>query len=375
MKKILFSLLVVLISSWAFAGPYDKDPIFGKYGFANQSSISSYQKYVGKTVMYLPCSPLNYAESSVFRTQKFIPGAEYVIIDISPKSGGYIEYSKLTVTFQEKNGKKKIKMEAYANWAYEYPFFFIDDFNADKGNLVGKKFSDPMIKGAYVVTDVKLEKVSGNDRIKTLNYYVTNSEINRSFTTQNLEETVNKYIAEDKKGFFHSTLVKVEKPEDSSERYGEVKTVEDKGVTKFSFEDELIDVIIFGTSSQFSFKLTNKSQNSIKVVWDDAVFVDYSGSTSKVMHSGIKYSQREASQPASTIIRGASLEDIACPTSNVRYSDVLKRWVTDSMYPENPTSETMQVCLMLPIQIKNVVNEYVFIFDVNYSFAHPERLK
>jgi hypothetical protein len=27
-----------------------------------------------------------------------------------------------------------------------------------------------------------------------------------------------------------------------------------------------------------------------------------------------------------------------------------------------------------PIQIKDVVNEYVFIFDVEYEYNHPERL-
>lgn len=113
---------------------------------------------------------------------------------------------------------------------------------------------------------------------------------------------------------------------------------------------------------------------AIKVVWDDAVFVDCSGSTSKVMHLGIKYSQREASQPASTIIRGASLEDVACPTSNVRYSELLKEWVTESMYPDKITKEAQQIRLMLPIQIRDVVNEYVFVFDVKYESKHPERL-
>ena len=69
------------------------------------------------------------------------------------------------------------------------------------------------------------------------------------------------------------------------------------------------------------------------------------------------------------------MEDIACPTSNVRYSDVLKEWVTDSMYPKSVGKDPQQIRLMLPIQIKDVVNEYVFIFDVNYIYNHPERLK
>lgn len=30
--------------------------------------------------------------------------------------------------------------------------------------------------------------------------------------------------------------------------------------------------------------------------------------------------------------------------------------------------------LMLPIQIKNVVNEYTFVFKVYYTYDHPELL-
>ena len=34
-----------------------------------------------------------------------------------------------------------------------------------------------------------------------------------------------------------------------------------------------------------------------------------------------------------------------------------------------------EVKLMLPIQIEDVVNEYVFVFKVYYDFAHPELLQ
>jgi len=372
MKKIFFIFFMAFVPLFALADS-SKEPIFGKYGFQSQVYFERFQKYVGKTVVYLPCQPLSYLESNVFKTEKFVPGAEYVILEIKPKSGE-VSYEDITITFQEKGGKNKLKMKTFAHRAYQFPFFFIDDFNADKPSLIGKEYKDPAVKGAYTITDVKLEKPETGDRIMEPVYYVSNPELNISFKTTNVEEMVKACLNEDKSGAYHSTLVKVEKPENASEKYGEVKTINEQGLTKYSFEDELISIIIFGGSTQFNFKLTNKSQNSIKLIWDDAVFVDYTGSTSKIMHAGIKYSQREASQPASTIIRGASLEDIACPICNVRYSDVLHEWITDSMYPKHISQGVKQIRLMLPIQIKDVVNEYVFVFDVEYISNHPERL-
>ena len=54
---------------------------------------------------------------------------------------------------------------------------------------------------------------------------------------------------------------------------------------------------------------------------------------------------------------------------------MLKEWVIDSMYPKEIVSEPGQLRLMLPIQVKDVVNEYTFVFDVKYVYDHPERLK
>ena len=93
------------------------------------------------------------------------------------------------------------------------------------------------------------------------------------------------------------------------------------------------------------------------------------------MHSGIKYSQREGDQPASTIIKGAKLEDLAAPTVKVYYSDILKEWTSMSLYSNAKTDLEGQIIkLMLPIQVKDVVNEYIFEFTLTYIFDHPEYL-
>ena len=167
----------------------------------------------------------------------------------------------------------------------------------------------------------------------------------------------------------------MEKPSNSTVRYGKTTSVTEKDITKYSYEDNFIDILIFATNTQFNFVLKNVSDNTQKVVWNEAVFVDVDGSTSKIMHSGIKYSQREGDQPASTIIKGAKLEDLAAPTVKVYYSDILKEWTSMSLYSNAKTDLEGQIIkLMLPIQVKDVVNEYIFEFTLTYIFDHPEYL-
>lgn len=60
------------------------------------------------------------------------------------------------------------------------------------------------------------------------------------------------------------------------------------------------------------------------MVWNEAAFVGLDGSSSKIMHVGTKFSEREGNQPATTIIKGAKIEDLATPTANVYYSDGVK---------------------------------------------------
>lgn len=65
----------------------------------------------------------------------------------------------------------------------------------------------------------------------------------------------------------------------------------------------------------------------------------------------------------------------ADPTIKVYYSDILKKWTSMSLYTNVRTDlESQIIKLMLPIQVKDVVNEYIFEFTLTYIFDHPEYL-
>ena len=89
MKMKVFLFLIAMMPLLSFGALSDKDPIFGKYGFANQTSLDSFMKYSGKTVTYIPCRPISYIEKNVFKTEKFVPGAEYIITSIKKDKSTY----------------------------------------------------------------------------------------------------------------------------------------------------------------------------------------------------------------------------------------------------------------------------------------------
>lgn len=168
----------------------------------------------------------------------------------------------------------------------------------------------------------------------------------------------------------------VESPADAKKNYGETKIVlsEDEDISKYRYEDDYISITWFVLRSQFEFKLENKSNHSIKINWDDVSYVDINGKVGRVMHAGIKYSEKNNSQPPITIPKGASIEDILVPTDNVEYESYIG-WYTKPLI--NATFSSIEekkvlgvknigkeMRILFPLVIENVQNDYVYTFKV-----------
>jgi hypothetical protein len=175
------------------------------------------------------------------------------------------------------------------------------------------------------------------------------------------------------RSYFTPVLRKVERTNDPENRYSGVSEVDkscikdlnfatpvgDLDIGFYKFEDDIISLVVGGISPSYSFIISNKTNNTLKIVWDDAVFADIDGGVSRVMHNGVKYAEKENSQPSTSIIKGGTLSDGIIPTQFVRYQN--DDWIVADNYTEDVNGI---VRIMLPIQIKDVINEYVFEFSL-----------
>lgn len=185
-------------------------------------------------------------------------------------------------------------------------------------------------------------------------------------------------------GRYVFSLTGVERPVDSSDRYGDISIVELEG-DEFQFEDSLTIFKWHVLHDRFAFSLTNKSDYSMKIVWDEAVYIDADGSSHRVMHSGVKYTDRNLSQPSTIVARRASIDDQVLPTDNVQWLSMGQnsQWIVYPLIPTNRASNAAQLesvmrpnlgkvlQVLMPIEIKGEVNEYVFSFEVS-NFRNAE---
>lgn len=183
-------------------------------------------------------------------------------------------------------------------------------------------------------------------------------------------------------------LAAVERPQNAAQRYGpqSVTAADSAGVSRWLFEDKLVRIIWLVDENSTAFILTNKSEFSIRIVWDQAAFVDFAGSSHPVMHVGTRYSECSGTKTPSVVVRSASIQDVFIGCNRVRYS--LRDWRTDPLMQFDyaaPTTvdsveqavrasyEGKRISALLPLQIEGVVNDYLFTFELDRITRAPCR--
>ena len=135
------------------------------------------------------------------------------------------------------------------------------------------------------------------------------------------------------------------------------------------YEDEFVD-FEWEITDIPRFHLTNKTQNTIKLVWNDAVYQDDKGNTQKVMHEGVRFIDKSKDIPESSILSLGNINEIVLPVDHIIYfngwtiyplfSDKVKH-----KYIKNATDRiNKNIKIMLPFVIGSDLYEYTFIFKI-----------
>jgi hypothetical protein len=72
-------------------------------------------------------------------------------------------------------------------------------------------------------------------------------------------------------------------------------------------------------ATAFHIDVRNKTDQTIKLLWDETSFIDLDGTSSRVMHIGVKFEGQIGSQPPTVIPAQQRLADDLFPTNRVWY--------------------------------------------------------
>ena len=152
--------------------------------------------------------------------------------------------------------------------------------------------------------------------------------------------------------------------------------VKDSITNSTIIEESNFKISITPTKDYFSIILENQSEKSIRLDWNEIVFVDENNNSQSVTHKGIKYVDANKPKLASVIAPNSILDDIIVPTSRLYYSSYDYKWkilaILDYVHKNGKYPVGTQVKLLIPLIINNVRNEYTFTYDVIWKYKNPE---
>ena len=195
------------------------------------------------------------------------------------------------------------------------------------------------------------------------------------------------------------SLLSVEKSTGSEKVYEKqrIEIVLEAGITKFYFEDDMMRIKWRPAPNDIVFVVHNKTDNPVKIVWDEGKFIDAEGVTHKLLHSGIGYEERNDFHPPTIVYAKDTLEDFVYPADCWQKEESGRKshknqghWKRGSFLPtqirgtaeelrtkaEPFVGKTFQVILAL--QINGVRTDYVCTFivinvDVTEKEQQPEK--
>lgn len=169
-------------------------------------------------------------------------------------------------------------------------------------------------------------------------------------------------------GYFMGTQLK-------GSQYIYYYALEKPKTSEMFFSDSTIAIGFSISKASINFRLKNLANEPLKIIWDEASIVQF-GEAKKIMHSGIKYVDRNSPQTPTTVPPGVEINDLVIPTENIYYlSGQYGGWQEHDLFPTTDlgkeefktsilNSKGRSFSLYLPISVKGNTVYYSFEFTI-----------
>lgn len=142
------------------------------------------------------------------------------------------------------------------------------------------------------------------------------------------------------------------------------------------YTDRIIGAAWAFSQTEFELLLENRTDHSIRILWDGAVFVGPEGTCEPLVSGGVTVADRFNAQKPTVIPAGAAVSEQLLVPGRVYYDEHLRTWKTSSLLPTEfatrkdlmetaPAMCGKTVKVLLPVECEGVIYEYLFSFTVD----------
>jgi hypothetical protein len=137
---------------------------------------------------------------------------------------------------------------------------------------------------------------------------------------------------------------------------------------EIKFQDKVVSVLLIVEDRQFHLTVVNLTSSELKILWDGAAYTDVKNRQHRLMHSGIRYQDRNSSLPSQPVPPHGSVQEAVMPTSSVVYSPQTKTYENLPLFPLDSESAAglkgKIFYLYIPVRIDRQIFPYNFKIEI-----------
>ena len=137
------------------------------------------------------------------------------------------------------------------------------------------------------------------------------------------------------------------------------------------FHDKNISVSFTVVEQGFLMHFENLSRYDLKILWDRAEYTDLSRQAKRLMHSGIRFRDRNNPLPDQVVLSRSSVQETVIPVSNVYMLPQRKGYDIRPLFPlESDVAAGLKgksVVLFIPVEINRQIIPYNFKIQITDS--------
>lgn len=129
-------------------------------------------------------------------------------------------------------------------------------------------------------------------------------------------------------------------------------------------------------------QITNESGSSAKILWDDGALIDQENVAHRIIHAGIKITDKEKEQVPSVIPDGSLIEDTIYASDCLKWNASKGDWdylpvvwdktFNDELAAMEYINNMAPVKVMLPIERNGEITEYLITFKESGSYVNAK---
>lgn len=300
--------------------------------------------------------------SKVMRT-----GDKYRVIGLPKDSADYFRYVKIRresdgkIGWYQANcvGNRECFLEYFPNFRKEY-----------LPNIKSHTMAPGMTKQeVYVCTNVYFEQADTKPYPMDKKYELWGDGLLEEVLFYNGELCLNRALKDC--FFYYSPIVtlKIDSVQCSVNEMVKTSVIDGN-----KYSDKNIDIEWFAERHTLPFKMKNKTNTSMKLIWDDMALKTYS-SSSRVIHKGIKLVDKEKEQTNNVVSQSSNYSDLLMPTNDVKFNSSPAHWSAPYVFGLAPLSpndskgieDMLRYKMEILFTIKNNDITYEYVFFVSLS--------